>query len=64
MNYVLLKLKEDTRFRSYTIKAISEEIGYKSVTTFLRAFKAKTNLNPSYYIEKLNVKNKKDSSDL
>lgn len=55
INYVLLKLKEDTRFRSYTIKAISEEIGYKSVTTFLRAFKAKTNLNPSYYIEKLNV---------
>lgn len=64
IDYVLLKLKEDTRFRSYTIKAISEEIGYKSVTTFLRAFKAKTNLNPSYYIEKLNVKNKKDSSDL
>ncbi|CAL2089833.1 AraC family transcriptional regulator [Tenacibaculum sp. 190524A05c] len=54
INYVLLKLQEDSRFRSYTIKAISEEIGYKSVTTFLRAFKAKTNLNPSYYIEKLN----------
>lgn len=57
IDYVLLKLKEDSRFRSYTIKAISEEIGYKSVTTFLKAFKARTNLNPSYYIEKLNVTN-------
>lgn len=57
INYVLIKLQKDTRFRAYTVKAISEEMGYKSVTTFLRAFKAKTNLNPSYYIEKLNNSN-------
>lgn len=64
IDYVLVTLKEDTRFRSYTIKAISEEIGYKSVTTFLKAFKGRTNLNPSYYIEKLNVTNSEMSSDL
>lgn len=64
IDYVLVKLKEDTRFRSYTIKAISEEIGYKSVTTFLKAFKGRTHLNPSYYIEKLNITDKKTSSDL
>ncbi|MEP0264616.1 tetratricopeptide repeat protein [Dokdonia sp.] len=57
IDYVLIKLKEDTRFRSYTVKAISEEIGYKSVTTFLKAFKSKTNLNPSYYIDSLNTIN-------
>ncbi len=64
INFVLRKLKEDTRFRSFTIKAISEEIGYKSVTTFLRAFKNKTDLKPSYYIERLNIENKKQSPNL
>ncbi|MBC8755180.1 helix-turn-helix domain-containing protein [Kordia sp. YSTF-M3] len=53
IDYVLVKLKEDSVFRSYTIHAISEEIGYKSATTFIKEFKNKTGLNPSYYIKKI-----------
>lgn len=53
IDYVLVKLKEDSLFRSYTIHAISKEIGYKSATTFIKEFKNKTGLNPSYYIKKI-----------
>lgn len=53
IDYVLVKLKEDAVFRSYTIHAISKEIGYKSATTFIKEFKSKTGLNPSYYIKKI-----------
>lgn len=53
INYVLVKLKEDAVFRSYTIHAISTEIGYKSATTFIKEFKNRTGLNPSYYIKKI-----------
>ncbi|AXG68654.1 DNA-binding transcriptional regulator ChbR [Kordia sp. SMS9] len=53
IEYVLVKLKEDAVFRSYTIHAISKEIGYKSATTFIKEFKNKTGLNPSYYIKKI-----------
>lgn len=53
IDYVLVKLKEDAVFRSYTIHAISTEIGYKSATTFIKEFKNKTGLNPSYYIKRI-----------
>ncbi len=54
INYVILKLKEDTRFRSYSIQSISEEIGYKSSDSFTKYFKRRTGLLPSIYIKKLN----------
>lgn len=57
INYVLTRLKEDSKFRSYTIKAISEDIGYKSANTFIKVFKERTNLNPSYYIKQLEINN-------
>jgi len=53
IDYVLIQLKEDAVFRSYTIHAISKEIGYKSATTFIKEFKNKTGLTPSYYIRKI-----------
>ncbi|MDY8138126.1 helix-turn-helix domain-containing protein [Aquimarina sp. 2201CG5-10] len=55
VNYVLLKLKEDPVFRSYTIRAVASEIGYKSHTTFIKVFKEKTGVTPSYYIKKLGL---------
>ncbi|MCH3883569.1 MULTISPECIES: AraC family transcriptional regulator [Tenacibaculum] len=54
INYSVLKLKEDTRFRSYSIQSISEEIGYKSTDSFTKYFKRRTGLLPSVYIKKLN----------
>lgn len=53
INYALLQLKEDPLFRSYTIRAVASEVGYKSHTTFIKVFKEKTGVTPSYYIKKL-----------
>lgn len=54
INYVILKLKEDSRFRSYSIQSISEDTGYKSTDSFTKYFKRRTGLLPSVYIKKLN----------
>ncbi|MDH7444154.1 helix-turn-helix domain-containing protein [Aquimarina sp. 2201CG14-23] len=53
VNYALLKLRDDSVFRSYTIRAVAKELGYKSHTTFIKVFKGKTGVNPAYYINKL-----------
>lgn len=54
IQYALHKLKEDSKFRNYSIKHIAEEIGYKSANSFTKHFKAHTKLYPSYYIKNLN----------
>ncbi|OSY87080.1 hypothetical protein WH52_13545 [Tenacibaculum holothuriorum] len=57
INYTLIKLKNDTRFRSYSIKSIAEEVGYKSADSFSKYFKRRTGLLPSVFIKKLNNSN-------
>ncbi|WP_298417352.1 helix-turn-helix domain-containing protein [uncultured Kordia sp.] len=59
INAALIKLKNDDKLRSYTIKAIAEEFGFKRSETFSRAFKAQTGMYPSYYIKSL--QNQKDT---
>jgi len=54
INYVLKRLKNDKKFRLFSIKSIASEIGYKSDYSFAKHFKAKTGLNPSYYIREIN----------
>ncbi|WP_162820035.1 helix-turn-helix domain-containing protein [Kordia sp. SMS9] len=54
IQYTLKRLKSDTLFRAYSIKSISEEVGYKSADSFTKHFKNQTSLYPSYYIKKLN----------
>ncbi|WP_162200456.1 helix-turn-helix domain-containing protein, partial [Kordia jejudonensis] len=44
INYALEKLKEDKLFRSYDIKSIASELGFKSPDSFSRAFKNKTGI--------------------
>jgi len=53
INAALIQLKNDPKLRSYTIKAIAEEFGFKRSETFSRAFKAQTDMYPSYYIKSL-----------
>ncbi|MEL6810666.1 MAG: helix-turn-helix domain-containing protein [Bacteroidota bacterium] len=55
INYAIDRLKNDTQFRSYSIKAISAELGYQSANTFTKSFKERTGILPSYYIRKLNA---------
>ncbi len=53
IEYVLKRLKDDKKFRLFSVKSIANEIGYKSDYSFAKHFKAKTGLNPSYYIKKI-----------
>ncbi|WP_081891351.1 AraC family transcriptional regulator [Gillisia sp. Hel_I_29] len=53
INYTIVRLKNDTVFRSYSIQAIAEEVGYKSADSFSKYFKKDTGLNPSFYIKEL-----------
>jgi len=54
IDYVLKRLKADRKFRSFSVKSIATEIGYKSDYSFAKHFKSRTNLNPSYYIKEIN----------
>ena len=54
MDYVILELKNNKRMRSYSVKGISEEIGYKSADSFTKYFKESTGLSPSAFIRNLN----------
>lgn len=53
INYVLHKLKNDKMLRSYSIKAIAKEVGFKSEGAFSRAFKKQTGIYPSFFIKNL-----------
>jgi len=53
INYVVIELKNSKRLRSYSIKGVAEEIGYKNGDSFARAFKASTGITPSVYIKKI-----------
>lgn len=61
INYSILRLKNDAKFRSFSIKSIAEEVGYKSADSFSKYFKAHTGLLPSFYIKRLNSQQKKVS---
>lgn len=63
IEYVVKRLKEDPKFRKYSIKHIAEEIGYKSTNSFTKHFKAHTKLYPSYYIKNLEDNSKKNTSN-
>jgi AraC-like DNA-binding protein len=53
INYTINKLKKEKKFRKYTIKAISEEVGFNNSESFAKAFYNNTGLQPSYFIKKL-----------
>ena len=53
IEYALHQLKNDKVLRSYSIKAIAEELGFKSEGAFSRAFKKQTGIYPSFFIKKL-----------
>jgi len=55
IEYVIKRLNTDKKFRSFSIKSIANEIGYKSDYSFAKHFKAKMGMNPSYYIKKLDI---------
>lgn len=57
IEYALKRLKDDKQFRSFSIKSIASELGYKCDHSFAKHFKLKTDLYPSYYIKQLDKLN-------
>lgn len=53
INYVILELKNNKRLRSYSIKGIAQEVGYKNADAFSRYFRSATGISPSLYIKKI-----------
>ena len=53
IEYVIDKLKTDSIFRKYTIKAIAQDIGFNNAEAFSKAFYKKTGIYPSYFIKEL-----------
>ncbi len=53
VDYLIQELKTNKKFRNYTIKAISGEIGFNTTEAFSKYFHKKTGLYPSYFIKKM-----------
>ncbi|WP_082113335.1 helix-turn-helix domain-containing protein [Kordia jejudonensis] len=53
VQYTISKLKEDSKFRNYTIKAIAKEVGFKGTESFSKSFYKVTQIYPSYFIKQL-----------
>ena len=53
IHYTIEKLKEDSRFRKYSIKAIAGEVGFNTSESFSKAFYKNTGIHPSYFIKEL-----------
>lgn len=58
INYILQKLKSETRYRNYKIISLAEESGYNSQSTFIGAFRSITGISPASFI---NFLKKEDS---
>lgn len=53
INYLLKTLKEEKKFRNYTIQSLAEEVGYTNASSFTRAFKKLKGMSPSQFIKSL-----------
>ncbi|WP_106794835.1 helix-turn-helix domain-containing protein [Aquimarina sp. Aq78] len=53
IGYAIERLRDDEKFRRYSIKGISEEMGFKTSESFAKAFHKKTGIYPSSFIKKL-----------
>ena len=62
VNYILLKLQEDEIYQKFTLKAISESAGYKSLSSFNKHFKSFTGVTPKQYLNHLRNEKKKLST--
>ncbi|WP_158447871.1 AraC family transcriptional regulator [Aquimarina longa] len=53
IEYIIEKLKSNTKYRMYTIKALAAEAGFNTTEAFSKSFYKKTGIYPSYFIKKL-----------
>lgn len=53
IDYIVEKLKTDTVFRRYTIKAIAMEVGFNTSEAFSKSFFKSTGIYPSFFLKQL-----------
>lgn len=53
IDHIIELLKNESKYRQYTNKALAEEVGFGSTQNFTRAFNSRTGLSPTYFINKL-----------
>jgi YesN/AraC family two-component response regulator len=53
IDYLIKLLKEEKKYRNYTTQALGELVGFGSTQNFSKAFKDRTGLAPSYFINEL-----------
>ncbi len=53
IKYAIEELKQNEKFRKYTIKAIANEIGFNSSEVFSKLFYKKTGIYPSFFLKEL-----------
>ena len=56
INYILLKLKNDKQYQKFKLEAVAESVGYKSLRSFNKHFKAQTGVTPRSYMTLLEKK--------
>lgn len=54
IDHVIELLKTENKYRNYTNKALAEEVGFGSTQNFTRAFKNRTDISPTYFVQKIN----------
>ncbi|WP_299891517.1 helix-turn-helix domain-containing protein [uncultured Lacinutrix sp.] len=58
IDYCIATLKTNKTIRSYTIKAIAEQVGFKNSESFSKAFYKKTGIYPSFFIKQIDKQDK------
>jgi tetratricopeptide (TPR) repeat protein len=53
VDYIIGKLKSETRYRLYTNKALGEEAGFNTTQHFTRAFLKRAGISPTFFVEEL-----------
>ena len=53
IDYVLKKIKIDSKFRKYSMLGIAQEAGFNTALSFSKAFFKRTGIYPSFFIKKL-----------
>ncbi|WP_298548404.1 AraC family transcriptional regulator [uncultured Aquimarina sp.] len=56
IHFVVERLKSDTKFRKYTIKAIANESGFNTTEAFSKSFYKTTGIYPSFFLKQLEKK--------
>ncbi|WP_299891514.1 helix-turn-helix domain-containing protein [uncultured Lacinutrix sp.] len=60
IDYCIATLKTNKTIRSYTIKAIAEQVGFKNSESFSKAFYKKTGIYPSFFIKQIDKQDKSE----